>query len=215
MPTSIEIFDDLNHETVLQTRRAMGFPIFTGAFDLMFTLFRTSEGVGEIIDDNHFNDVETVLYNAGDGKSLILEKFWCTTDPGLTGLLKPENHQGCAILAEGYNKSAWKLGLHTGKRALVQCAPIWIFRDNDRTNKLSFNGNPRQVTGTGIDNHRCREDRIVQYVDDFSHGCCSVPNFRDMERILFLMEKQRSIGLGDKVSFGLVNEPHIVWTRGA
>lgn len=189
----------------------MGFPIFTNPFDLMFTLFRTSEGVGEIINDNRFNDIETVMYLSNDGRSLVLEKFWCTTDPGLTGLLNPENPQGCAILAEGYNKSAWKIGLHKGKNALVQCGPIWIHRDNDRTNRLTFSGSPQQVTGTGIDNHRCREDRIVQYVYDFSHGCCSVPDYRDMNRILLLVDRQKQHGLGDKVSFGLVNEPHIIW----
>ena len=75
---------------------------------------------------NEYNDVLGVF-----GTELLA--FLGSTDPGRHWTLYPSNHRGAATLLPGV--SNYKLGLHRGKRALVQAGAVTVIRDSDRDGK--------------------------------------------------------------------------------
>jgi hypothetical protein len=86
---------------------------------------------------NEFNDARFVL-RINRGGSPVIENAWeATTEPGKFFTVGPETHpDGAARIAFGQYK-AWSVGIHrrgtkTAHEALVQVAPIDIFRDKNR-----------------------------------------------------------------------------------
>lgn len=81
------------------------------------------------------NGPDDILYAcwrevAGAGWSV--QRFLCRTRPGTRFLLDPMNPKGCAVIVPGQYRRSHIRGLHHGRPALVQAAPVAVQRDNDR-----------------------------------------------------------------------------------
>ncbi|MGB7976613.1 MAG: peptidoglycan-binding domain-containing protein [Roseiarcus sp.] len=85
---------------------------------------------------NVFEDLRVVFSIGPDGKPLI-QPWIATTAPGKPYVMNPMNPKGAARIALGQYKS-WAVGTHVGAsgtdphEALIQCAPIDIYRDSKR-----------------------------------------------------------------------------------
>lgn len=94
-----------------------------------------------------------------------------TTNPGVYWLKKFMNPAGCAVLAEGQHINSWKIGKHKGQyEALVQYAPLDVYRDIDKDDKSEQIGKP--IKGLyGINFHRANPKLISSIIDKWSAGC--------------------------------------------
>jgi len=105
---------------------------------------------------NEFNDSRFILRITRSGNPVLAGAWEATTEPGKLFTSGPEtNPEGAARIAFGQYK-AWSVGIHrkgskTAHEALVQTAPIEIFRDLNRD--FSRAGD-RKFTGVfGINQH--------------------------------------------------------------
>jgi hypothetical protein len=80
----------------------------------------------DLLDE--WNDVRCVI--TGDG--LVLMSAQATTEPGAKYTFSPMDPRGAARLALGEHKDCWTFGNHNGQDALVQAAPIKIYRDKNK-----------------------------------------------------------------------------------
>ena len=140
-----------------------------------------------------FNDY-LVIYWFDSNKSVhykIYDKF--TTDPGLyKALLAPSNKNGCAVLVEGWYRRLWKVGYHKGNlnhKALVQYAPCKVYRDNNKDKIIDRNPKSIQSGVFGINMHRCRTDRDVKTVQNFSEGCQVFQNYNEFQSFMSYVDK--------------------------
>lgn len=139
--------------------------------------------------------------------------FPCTTDPGKHWLLNPMNIKGCAIMIPGQYVDAYHKGLHKGGYpALVQAAPIWFVRDNNRDNKLDFSlystalkiNGFFQVIGANI--HRASALKKAFNVGAYSAACQVLQNDADLTTILKLADNQIMSGGGINFTYTLTEE---------
>lgn len=120
--------------------------------------------------DNQFNDL-LIFVEQLPNRFANLTYGVGTTIPGKYYLLNLLNPKGAAILKEGQWRNSWKVGLHNGYKAFIQCAPITVYRDKNK-NLL-----PEEIVGTedtgyfGIDIHRAGKNFIAKLIDNFSAGC--------------------------------------------
>ena len=94
-----------------------------------------------------------------------------TTVPGTHWLKNLMNPKGTAVLKPGQYVNCWRIGLHNGYEALVQCAPITVYRDKNLDDKVD------QIAGTEdkglfqIDIHHAATGVKAWFIDKFSAGC--------------------------------------------
>lgn len=93
-----------------------------------------------------------------------------TTRPGKHWLVNLLNPKGAAVLKPGQYKNAYRLGKHKGLDALVQVAPVTVYRDNDRDELAETQG--QLDSGLfGINIHRANSSITSKLVDKWSAGC--------------------------------------------
>lgn len=119
---------------------------------------------------NSFDD-KFYLVNELDPQKPIFWETSCTTNPGLYWMQKVVNAKGAAVLKPNQWLNKWQLGRHKGVyEALVQCAPITVYRDNDKDNKAEEQG--IEDTGIfGINIHRANSSAVSKIIDQWSAGC--------------------------------------------
>jgi hypothetical protein len=114
---------------------------------------------------NQFDDLMGVVHNE--------QVTWHTgtTNPGVHWLKNFMNPKGTAVLAEGQHLNAWVIGKHKGQyEALVQYAPLPVYRDNNKNDKSEQIGKP--IYGHyGINIHRASLNAISKIIDKWSAGC--------------------------------------------
>ncbi len=120
---------------------------------------------------NVFEDLRVVLSIGKDGLPLV-QSWVATTRPGREYTMDPMNPKGAAQIAPGQYK-AWHVGTHVGAsgfdphEALVQAAPIDIYRDTNR----DFRREGPIFTGMfGIDQH-WGYDQQTDDIGRASAGC--------------------------------------------
>lgn len=88
-----------------------------------------------------------------------------SVDPGATFTRSPLHPQGCAHLLNG----AWlyKRGLHKGRRALVQAAPVRIWRDKDK----DFKRDPHELVEEGWFGLNIHAAGTGPLIGSWSAGC--------------------------------------------
>lgn len=145
---------------------------------------------------NEFDDLIGVI----DGEYVAW--YSCTTNPGTHWLLNLLNPKGAAVLKPGQYVDSWKVGMHQGKyEALVQCAPITVYRDADKDTIAEEQG--KLDTGLfGINIHRANPKLISKFIDKWSAGC-QVLN--DPVQFDYLLNKCKLSGL-NKFTYTLLNE---------
>lgn len=161
--------------------RNKGFELYTGLNELNIVGVRSTS-----TDSNRFDDEIHVFYRTGL-LSWNYHVYRVTTDPGTYWLENPAYPQGTAILREGQYRKAYALGKHQGKyTALVQVAPVSVFRDYDRNAILDFK-NGRAETGIfGINIHRASLQGSTLYIDKYSAGCQVFRNAEEFDEFIQL-----------------------------
>jgi hypothetical protein len=109
-----------------------------------------------------------------------------TTNPGVHWLKTFLNPKGTAVLAEGQHLNAWVVGKHKGQyEALVQYAPLPVYRDNNKNDKSEQIG--KAVYGHyGINQHRANANAISKVIDKWSAGCQVRNNPKEYEEFMKL-----------------------------
>lgn len=147
---------------------------------------------------NIFDDVITCSWKEGD---IVHYKEWaCTTDPGLSVSLNPDNPKGIARIVPGQYLKSWKIGKHKGKyTALVQCEPIKVYRDN---NKDSVFNETKIETGIfGINIHKAGVKS--QFVQNWSEGCIVFQKAADFNEFIAIVQSSAKV-YGDKFTITLI-----------
>lgn len=166
-----------NADKLARAYQARGYPL--GNFNVFG--IRNSD-----VQSNGFNDVVGVLYRAADSDPW-LRPFWhATTDPGLYYREHPMNVHGTAMLKPGHYAKAFRIGEHKGQPALVQNAPLTVYRDNNRNKTIDVSRDATETGMFGIDIHRANPVRESVQVDKWSAGCQVVANPHDFAALLRL-----------------------------
>tara|TARA_R100000808_G_C2122899_1_gene133765 strand:+ start:22 stop:474 length:453 start_codon:yes stop_codon:yes gene_type:complete len=102
----------------------------------------------------------------------VLDLCEATTDPGKIYLKNPINRKGCAVLAPGQYRGAYKIGMHRNKyKALVQSnGPVKVYRDNNRDDVINY-GEAEYTGHFGINIHRRHPGLKDDFVKGSSAGC--------------------------------------------
>jgi hypothetical protein len=131
-------------------------------------------------------------------------KYKITTDPGLTWLLNPLNEEGTAILKEGQYPVTFRMGLHKKKyTALVQAAPVTVYRDFNRDSKLNFESGKEQTGFFGINIHRASATGESVLVDKWSAGCQVFANIHEYNEFMDLC-RQALTEWNDRLTYTLI-----------
>jgi len=137
-----------------------------------------------------FDDAMMCIYKA---QGIWRAHVWpVTTDPGLYYLQKKLlNPQGCAILAPGQYRSAWKIGKHFGRPALVQVNPVKVFRDGNRDKILDWDPDQASQVGLfGINIHDVKNVPVSELTKTASAGCQVFAFLREHVALMNLANKQ-------------------------
>jgi hypothetical protein len=178
---------------------------------------------------NKFEDLICFLYKDEFNKENIFTTN-CTTIPGLWGLSITEakennfenelNPNGTAIVKEGRYSKVWKLGLHYGKEALVQIGKFDIYRQRNLDGQLHLDEssiisidqsidlmqNSVVAQYAGINCHRCRDDKTVQLVNNWSLACQAVNDPKAFIEIIRLAHQQVDKTKIETFDYILINE---------
>lgn len=128
-------------------------------------------------EKNKFDDLIGIV----DGENV----YWynCTTNAGRHWLLNLLNPKGCAVLKPNQYINAYKIGLHKGEyEALVQYAPVEVYRDNNKNESAEEIGVVEKGI-FGINIHRANPNATSLLIDKWSAGCQVIDNpkaFRDL-----------------------------------
>ncbi len=160
-------------------------------------------GIRRITSANTFDDMLAVFFWANNREFLFL--FPMTTDPGFVCRQNPVHTAGCAVLVPGQYANAWQIGLHRNQYpALVQCAPVTVWRDNNRDTVLDETS-PLDTGIFGINIHRANAEHESQQVDSWSAGCQVLANPQDFGVLMALAEKHRAL-YGNHFTYALLPE---------
>jgi len=167
---------------ILARKKALGYPVFDGQYDLNIIGIRKRNGT-----PNKFDDMVSCVYRQ---RGQWMAHHWAaTTDPGQYYLLNPLQVKGTAILCPGHYRGVWEIDGHAGKyEALCQRGgEVTVWRDADRDGNLDMTG--EVDTGFfGINLHKAGEHSTR--VDRWSAGCQVLANESDFEEMMRLARLQ-------------------------
>ncbi|KAF2343067.1 hypothetical protein [Flavobacterium tistrianum] len=153
---------------------------------------------------NSFDDTLCLIFS-DDSLTLQVFYFAATTDPGLFWLQNPLNVSGTAILVPGQYKGSHQVGLHKGQyEALVQKAPVKVWRDANKDGKLDFSG-PHHEGIFGINIHRSNPDTESQTVEKWSAGCTVFKKAADFKFFMGICNRSKSL-YGNSFTYTLLEE---------
>jgi len=160
------------------------------------------------------NDNRSNLFNDWFGVAFYTRGephlFWfeATTDPGVYWREQPAHVEGAAIVVPGQYPGLWKLGHHQGKYdALVQSAPVRVYRDNDRDRNLDVDS-PIKIGHYGINCHRARAYGVSRQVDRWSAGCQVLASAVDFALLMNLCRQARN-RYGNGFTYTLFDESQL------
>ena len=109
------------------------------------------DGTANANTPNQFNDLRVVIKCTPSGVPKIVGQWQATTEPSRYWTLHPMNANGAARIAFGQWK-CWTVGIHhSSHEALVQTAPLTVWRDKNKDYKRTGD---HQDTGLfGINQH--------------------------------------------------------------
>lgn len=155
---------------------------------------------------NIFDDVLVVTYRTFHSEKETRKIFCITTEPGTYYLNNPINYKGTAILVPGQYRNCWKIGKHNGLyKALVQCAPVKVYRDGNKDDIYDFNAECIDFGIFGINIHRASASNKTKYVDKYSAGCQVFNDPVEFNSFMTLCSKQCNL-YGNKYTYTLLEE---------
>lgn len=150
-----------------------------------------------------FDDIITVFYKDQKGQWLYVS-LQATTDPGAYWLKTWMNPKGTAILKPGQYINSHCIGLHRGKyQALVQQNPVTVIRDNNKDNRLDFEGSIQETGLFGINIHRAAGTGISKRVDKHSAGCQVLADASDFNLLMEIARRHKKL-YGNKFTYTLL-----------
>lgn len=192
----------LDFNSLFQAYSSKGYPFYdSGKFNINIFGIRDSSN---IVDE--FNDILGVAYIDEFGRPIVLAARG-TTKPGLYYLT---DHLGGAhgtfILKEGYYKSCWARGLHSGKYdALRQSSKAEFigWRDKDKDGQLDMDGE-LFTDVSGLNFHTTSFINDKEKVGAYSAGCQVVQDDKDFMMLRAVIYRSMEI-YGNNVSYALFN----------
>jgi len=193
---------DISPNTLVDAMRRLGYPVYLGDYNLNLIGIRCQQDK----NSNSFNDVLAVLYTLNGRQHLHC--FRITTDPGDDYREHPINSLGTAILKPGHYPGCWRIGSHRGKyQALVQCAKMTVYRDNDMDDELDTDVSTESGL-FGINLHRANANIPSNEVNRWSAGCQVVADPVDFDLLMALARKSVS-DYGAYFSYSLLTEDEL------
>lgn len=185
-----------------QTIKSLGYAYFTkGDYNLNIIGIRSTNSENTV---NEFNDALVVTYKV-DGSNRI-EVYPITTDPGTYYLKSPLHSKGCAILVPGQYRGAEKIGKHQGKyKALVQCRPVNVYRDNNKDNKLDYVNIESGMFGINIHKAGMKSTQVNKN----SAGCQVFAKADDFNKFMKLCDEACKT-YGDRFTYTLIEEKDLI-----
>lgn len=121
-----------------------------------------------------WNDTSLIISYNQAGLPEIVFKADATSEPGLSATLsrRARANGGVFRIALGFNKECWQQGNHKGDPlhpALVQCAPIWGYRDKNMDGKRT--GDKLLNDVKGLNQHGTRPGLTSTRVGEWSYAC--------------------------------------------
>lgn len=173
----------------------------TGSYNLNIIGVRSTS-----YDRNVFDDLLVVTYKESRFNKDRFRIYPITTEPGTYYLRNPLHFKGTAILVPGQYCGCWKLGKHNGQyEALVQCAPVKVYRDNNKDDIYDLKPETVDFGVFGINIHRASANNKTKYVDKYSAGCQVFDDPKNFNSFMDLCRKQRDL-YGNKFTYTLITE---------
>ncbi|MCB9889373.1 MAG: caspase family protein, partial [Planctomycetes bacterium] len=152
---------------------------------------------------DEYNDTIAALWYSADGRPQV-RQFRASVDPGQYYTDNPMRPEGTAHLVEGHYR--YKRGLHKGRPALVQAAPVTVWRDRDRDDQQDAG----EVVETGWFGINIHDGGTGTQVGKWSSGCQVVHGGRsgaDWRRLMELVDANTAETVGytlvDRAVLGL------------
>ena len=202
------LFEKASNVDIEQVMIRKGYRFFKGVYNLNIIGVRSKESIKQ---ENRFDDAIIVCWGIDSQRTGMPDKliFAATTDPGIKSLKTPMNAKGTAILVPGQYRGSHKLGLHQGKyEALVQCAPVKVYRDANRDDILDVDKRTIDTGMFGINIHKAGLASVI--VDGWSAGCQVLAIEKDYAIFMDLCRKQKLAGYGDKFTYTLLEEKDLI-----
>ena len=202
------LLDKIANTDIEQVMIRKGYRFFKGVYNLNIIGVRSKESVKQ---SNKFDDAIVICWGIDSERTGMHNKliFAATTDPGIKSLKVPMNVKGTAILVPGQYRGSHKIGLHQGKyEALVQCAPVKVYRDANRDDILDVDKRTIDTGMFGINIHKAGLASVI--VDGWSAGCQVVAKTNEYEIFMDLCRKQKLAGYGDKFTYTLLEEKDLI-----
>lgn len=188
---------------ILDASRAAGHTIFeNGSKDYNLNLIGVRSGSPKM---DEFGCELWAIWRRGGGWESV--RWTVTTLPGSyymqARLLNPE---GCAILAPGQYRGAYKVGLHRGSyRALCQLGgPVRVFRDGDRDREFDLDPAMMRSGRYGINIHQPGADGVVPLVGANSAGCQVFEERRCFREFMYICGRAKALW-GNSFSYTLLD----------
>ena len=202
------LFEKASNVDIEQVMIRKGYRFFKGVYNLNIIGVRSKESIKQ---ENRFDDILIVAFGLATSGYNSSTKFifQITTDPGIKSLKAPMNAKGTAILVPGQYRGSHKIGLHQGKyEALVQCAPVKVYRDANKDSILDTDKRTIDTGMFGINIHKAGIASVI--VDGWSAGCQVLAVEKDYAIFMDLCRKQKLAGYGDKFTYTLLEEKDLI-----
>ena len=185
---------------IVSAMRAKGYRVFDDprGYDLNLVGIRTAS-----MRANRFDDWIIVFY--------LFDGVWNgfafpgTTDPGTYYRENPMNVRGTAIMKPGQYRRAYRVGRHSGYKALQQKGPITVYRDADRDRLLDTSGVDQESGVYAINIHRANRARASTRVGKWSAGCQVVQDPVHFDFLMALCDRGKD-RFGNSFTYTLLEE---------
>lgn len=126
---------------------------------------------------NTFDDIISLFWKKDSTWRHV--DYPATTLPGIPWVFKPFNPKGVAILVPGQYEKAYTVGSYKGYRALLQVAPVRVYRDNNRDTQIDKNPANIEEGLFGINIHKA--GFFSRFINKNSAGCQVFQKATDFE----------------------------------
>ncbi len=192
---------NIKKNEIEKVMKEKGYKFFSGgSYDVNIIGIRSED-----IAENTFCDQLHLLFQ-NSALKWVHSAYKITTVAGLSGLIKPINSRGTAILVEGQYRGSHKIRKHKGQYdALCQKGALKVFRDNNKDDSHDFDPETIQEGYFGINIHRSNPRRESTIVNNWSLGCQVFANPDEFDQFMDVMYMARK-KWGNSFSYTLLNE---------
>jgi hypothetical protein len=153
---------------------------------------------------DRFDDWLSCIYK-DESNTFRCQRWKITTDAGTYWMRNPMNQKGTALLVPNQYHNCYKIGLHKKQyAALVQCAPVAVYRDNNKDKIEDFDPRTIEWGDFGINIHRSNPVKETTTINKWSAGCQVFANPLDFAEFMNLVQKS-SAAFGNSFTYTLLN----------